>query len=181
MGPSVLPGNSGGNNWSPISVDRKRKLAFVGAMALPVRYQIEKEVDKSLRDLDAGGLRLGGNWKFESEKTTGTFSAIDLTTGKIKWQNKSPMPYVGGVLSTSTGIAFQGEVDGNFTAFDSDSGEVLWRYSAGAGVTAPPISFELDGEQFIAVAAAGSALWSTPLGGTVLVFGLPKKWEAPAK
>ena len=181
MGPSVLPGNSGGNNWSPISIDRKRKLAFVGAMALPVRYQIEKEVDQSLRDLDAGGIRLGGNWKFETEKTTGTFSAIDLTTGKIKWQNKSPMPYVGGVLSTSTGIAFQGEVDGNFTAFDSDSGEVLWRYNTGAGVTAPPISFELDGEQFIAVAAGGSALWSTPLGGNVLVFGLPKKWEAPAK
>ena len=107
--------------------------------------------------------------------------AIDLTTGKIKWQNKSPMPYVGGVLSTSTGIAFQGEADGNFTAFDSESGEVLWRYNAGAGVNAPPISFELDGEQFIAVAAAGSALWSTPLGGTVLVFGLPRKWEAPAK
>ena len=181
MGPSVMPGGSGGNNWSPISIDRKRKLAFVGAMALPVRYQIEKEVDEGLRDLDAGGIRLGGNWKFETEKASGFFSAIDLTTGKIKWQKKSPMPYIGGVLSTSTGIAFQGEVDGNLTAFDADSGAVLWQYNTGAGVTAPPIAFELDGEQFIAVAAGGSALWSTPLGGSVFVFGMPKKWEPAAK
>jgi len=177
MGPPVMPGGSGGNNWSPISIDRKRKLAFVGAMALPVRYQIEKEVDESLRDLDAGAIRLGGNWIFDSENASGTFSAIDLTTGKIKWQKKSPMPYIGGVLSTSSGIAFQGEVDGNFTAMDSDSGEVLWQYNTGAGVTAPPIAFELDGEQFIAVAAGGSALWSTPLGSSVFVFGLPKAWE----
>jgi glucose dehydrogenase len=176
-----MPGNSGGNNWSPISVDRKRKLAFVGAMALPVRYQIEKEVDEGLRDLAAGGIRLGGNWKFEMEGAAGFFSAIDLTTGKIKWQRKSPMPYIGGVLSTSTGIAFQGEPGGNLTALDAESGEVLWQFNTGAGVTAPPIAFELDGEEFIAVAAGGSALWSTPLGDSVFVFGLPKRWEPAAK
>ena len=97
------------------------------------------------------------------------------------WQNKSPLPFVGGVLSTSTGLVFQGESDGNLTAFDAETGKTLWQFNTGAGVNAPPIGFELDGEEFIAVAAGGTTLWASPHGDTVFVFGLPKKWEPSAK
>jgi glucose dehydrogenase len=57
----------------------------------------------------------------------------------------------------------------------------LWQFNAGAGVNAPPIAFTLDGEEFVAVAAGGSSAWGSPMGDTVLVFGLPKKWEPAAK
>jgi glucose dehydrogenase len=67
------------------------------------------------------------------------------------------------------------------TALDSESGEVLWQFNTGAGVNAPPIAFELDGEEFIAVAAGGSALWGSPKGDSVFVFGLPRKWQPTAK
>ena len=87
----------------------------------------------------------------------------------------------GGVLSTSTGLVFQGGLDGNLTAFDSETGKTLWQFNTGAGVTAPPIAFTLDGEDFIAVAAGGSSVWTFPKGDTVLVFGLPKRWEPKAK
>jgi glucose dehydrogenase len=78
-------------------------------------------------------------------------------------------------------LVFQGESDGNLTAFDSETGKVLWQFNTGAGVNAPPIAFELDGEEFIAVAAGGSDVWGSPRGDSVFVFGLPKKWEPGAK
>jgi glucose dehydrogenase len=53
-------------------------------------------------------------------------------------------------------------------------------YVTGAGVNAPPIAYELDGEEYIAVAAGGTTLWASPHGDTVFVFGLPKKWEPTA-
>jgi glucose dehydrogenase len=179
---TVTPGASGGNNWSPISVDPERKLGFVGAMHLPVEFTRGKDVNPSEhlgRMVEATDL--GGEWKYDMKRSKGYFSAIDLTTGKIKWQNESPLAFVGGVLSTSTGLVFQGESDGNFTAFDSETGKTLWQFNTGAGVNAPPIAFELDGEEFVAVAAGGTALWGSPKGDTVFVFGMPKKWEPAAK
>jgi glucose dehydrogenase len=179
---TITPGAAGGNNWSPISVDSERKLGFVGALHLAVEYTRGEDVDPGEHlGRSKEKLTLGGNWKYNMKSTEGYFSAIDLTTGKIKWQNKSPLPFIGGTLSTSTGLVFQGENDGHLTAFDSETGETLWRFNTGAGVNAPPIGFTLDGEEFIAVAAGGSSLWGSPKGGSVFVFGLPKKWEPTAK
>jgi PQQ-dependent dehydrogenase (methanol/ethanol family) len=175
---TVLPGASGGNNWSPISIDKQRRLGFVGAMSLPVEYTIGEE-DESAEILGRSSATrsLGGTWAFDMEKAAGFFSAVDLTTGKIKWQHKGPSPFVGGVMSTSTGLVFLGESDGHLTAFDSESGTVLWRFNTGAGVNAPPIAFTLDGEEFIAVAAGGSDIWGSPRGDTIFVFGLPRRWR----
>ena len=126
-------------------------------------------------------MRLGGMWKYQNDQAAVYLSAIDLTNGKIKWQRKTDKVLIGGLMSTSTGLVFQGEPDGHFSAFDADTGKVLWRYHTGAGVNAPPIAFVLDGEEFIAVAAGGSSVWQTPLGNAVFVFGLPKKWQPAAK
>jgi len=175
---SISPAAGGGNTWSPISVDSERKLGFVGALDLEVEYTLEKEVDESAHlGRSTKGMILGGDWVYDMTSVGGYFSAVDLTTGKIKWQNKSPLPFIGGVLSTSTGLVFQGESDGHLTAFDSETGETLWQFNTGAGVNAPPIAFTLDGEEFIAVAAGGTSLWGSPRGDAIFVFGLPKKWE----
>jgi glucose dehydrogenase len=151
-------------------------------MNLEVKFTLEKEVDESEHlGRPTKLLNLGGDWDYDMSTASGYFSAIDLTTGKIKWQNKSPLPFVGGVLSTSTGLVFQGESDGNLTAFDSETGKTLWQFNTGAGVNAPPIAFQLDGEEFIAVAAGGTSLWGSPKGDSVFVFGLPVEWEPSAK
>jgi PQQ-dependent dehydrogenase (methanol/ethanol family) len=178
---TVTPGAAGGNEWSPISVDSKRKLGFVGGLNLAVEYTRGKDVDISEHlGRSTKGLTLGGSWIYDMKSAMGYFSAIDLTTGKIKWQNKTPLPFIGGVMSTSTGLVFQGENDGHLTAFDSDTGDTLWRFNTGAGVNAPPIGFTLDGEEFVAVCAGGSSLWGSPKGGCVFVFGLPKVWSPAA-
>jgi len=179
---TVLPGASGGNNWSPISVDSDRKLGFVGALNLEVEYTIGED-DETAEHLGRTSetRRLGGTWSFDMDNISGYFSAVDLTTGKIKWQHKSPQAFIGGVLSTSSGLVFQGESDGHLTAFDSETGEVVWQFNTGAGVNAPPIAFRLDGEEFIAVAAGGTSLWGSPKGDAVFVFGLPKAWTPPSQ
>ena len=66
-----------------------------------------------------------------------------------------------------------GEGNGDFSAFDAATGKRLWKFNCGAGVNAPPISFAIDGKQYIAVAAGGSSIWGFRVGDAVMVFGLP--------
>jgi len=115
------------------------------------------------------------------EEQYGLLSAVDLKTGKIAWQKKVPQPMMGGTLSTAGGLTFTGEGNGNFNAFDSKTGNLLWQYNAGAGCNSAPMSFEWKGEQFIAVACGGNFQLNFPLGNSVVIFGLPKPYTAAAK
>jgi len=126
---------------------------------------------------DRGKLWLGSAFvAIPGEEQSGTFTAIDVNTGKIAWQNKLPDPLIGGALATAGGVVFTGgDGTGNFYAFDAKTGKELWRFQCGAGVNAAPISFEVDGEQFIAVAAGGNFQLRFPYGDSVFIFGLPKR------
>ena len=89
--------------------------------------------------------------------------------------NKLPNPMIGGALVTAGGLVFTGgDGTGNFYAFDAKTGKELWRFQCGAGVNAAPMSFELDGKQFIAVASGGNFQLGYRYGGAIFVFGLPK-------
>jgi glucose dehydrogenase len=99
-------------------------------------------------------------------------SAIDLSNGKIKWQQKIEQPLIGGVLATAGGLLFSGEGNGNFNAFDTDNGTLLWQAKSDAGVNAPPISYEIDGVQYVAVAAGGNSILGYKQGDNVLVYKL---------
>ena len=112
-----------------------------------------------------------------AESTYGTVSAIRPSTGKIAWQRRTGWLW-SGALATAGGLVFVGENDGWFRAYDARSGRPLWEFFCGAGVNAPPVSFELDGEQFIAVVAAGSR-YSEARGSALLVFGLGGGSAAP--
>ena len=114
------------------------------------------------------------SWPSRARSSTASSRAVDLKTGKIAWQNKVPQPMMGGALSTAGGLTFTGEGNGNFNAYDSKTGKLLWQFNAGAGCNAAPMSFEHEGEQFIAVACGGNFQLSYPLGDAVLIFGLPK-------
>ena len=164
----IAPGVGGGANWSPASVDEKHGVVFVAAMHMPTRYHTQ--------DLPASGEKPAITYyTFEPAKgpTWGTLSAIDLAArGKILWQIKTNEPLVGGVLATAGGLVFSGEGNGDFSAFDAKSGARLWQFNCGAGVNAPPISYEIDGRQYVAVAAGGSQIWGFRQGGAVIVFGL---------
>lgn len=168
-GTRMLPGANGGSEWSPISVNPKLGYAFVAALHQPMNYITHTA------PWEKGRLWLGSAFvAIPGEEQYGLFSAIDLKTGKIAWQNKVPQPMMGGSLSTAGGLSFTGEGNGNFDAFDSRTGKLLWQFNGGAGCNGTPMSFELDGEQFVAEACGGNFQLSYPLGDAILVFGLPK-------
>jgi glucose dehydrogenase len=100
------------------------------------------------------------------------FSAVDLSTGKIAWQNRVKDPMIGGALATAGGVVFTGTKDQRFVAFDAKSGRELWSYRAAAGVNAPPVSYAIDGQQYVAVAAGGNFQINAPRGDQVLAFAL---------
>ena len=169
-GTRMLPGANGGAEWSPIAIDPNLGYAYVAALHQPMHYKVHSA------PWEKGRLWLGSAFvAIPGEEQYGLFSAVNLKTGKIAWQNKVPQPMMGGSLSTAGGLTFTGEGNGNFNAYDSKSGKLLWQFNGGAGCNSAPMTFMHEGEQFIAVACGGNFQLSYPLGDAVLVFGLPKR------
>jgi len=173
QGTRMLPGANGGSEWSPIAVDPRLNYAFVAGLHQPMNYITHTA------PYEKGRLWLGSAFvAIPGEEQWGTYTAINLATGKVAWQQKVPQPMMGGGLATAGGLTFTGEGNGNFNAFDSRTGKLLWRFNGGAGCNSAPMSFSYKGEQFIAVACGGNFQLNYPLGNSVYVFGLPKPFVA---
>jgi PQQ-dependent dehydrogenase (methanol/ethanol family) len=169
-GTRMLPGANGGSEWSPISIDPTLGYAYVAALHQPMWYRT------NYAPWEKGRLWLGSAFvAIPTEEQYGLFSAVNLATGKIAWQKKVPQPMMGGALSTAGGLTFTGEGNGNFNAYDSKTGNLLWTFNAGAGCNSAPMSFKHKGEQMIGVACGGNYQLNYPLGSAVMFFGLPKK------
>ena len=167
-GTRVSPGVFGGVNWSPTSLDEARQQVYVAAMHMPVRYTLHET--PSIDGKPA--IRYTTSEPIDEPKW-GLLSSIDLKTGHILWQHKTAEPLIGGVLTTAGQVLFTGEGNGNFGAFDTTNGNLLWQYKAEAGVNAPPITYQIDGVQYVAVAAGGNQIWGYKQGDALLVFRLP--------
>jgi glucose dehydrogenase len=175
-GTRMLPGANGGSEWSPIAVDPKMGYAFVTGLHQPMNYITHNA------PWEKGRLWLGSAFvAIPGEEQWGTYTAINLADGKIVWQNKVPQPMMGGALATAGGLTFTGEGNGNFNAFDSKSGKLLWQFKGGAGCNSAPMSFSYKNEQFIAVACGGNFQLNYPLGDALFVFGMPKPFEAATR
>jgi alcohol dehydrogenase (cytochrome c) len=166
-GARMLPGANGGVEWSPIALDPSKSLAYAINLHQPMTYHVEST------PYPKGKLWLGGAFKvIPAEEQWGNVTAVDYDTGKIKWQVKTQQPMIGGILVTSGGLAFAGEGNGLFKAYDSETGAVLWKFQAGAGVNAPPSSYTIDGKQFVVVAAGGNTQLDYKRGNTLIAFSL---------
>lgn len=167
-GQVILPGVLGGINWSPTSVDAKKLVAYVPAIHWPVKYTkkvipatsakpaVEYTTLEPLMDVPRWGV----------------LSAIDLSTGKMKWQHKTAQPLVGGVLATAGNLVFMGEGNGRFNAYDAGNGQTLWSDQLDAGVNAPPVTWQIDGVQYVGVAAGGNQIFGYKAGDTFQVYRL---------
>ena len=103
------------------------------------------------------------------------FSAIDLNSGKVVWQQRVNDPMVGGALVTAGDVVFTGHGDGRFVAYAAKDGKELWQHQSTYGVNAPPVSYMINGVQYVAVAAGGNRLFGYKTGDEVLVFKLGKR------
>lgn len=165
-GTRMLPGANGGSEWSPPAVNPQLGYMYVLGLHQPMMYLVRPG------DLEKPALWLGGAFVGTGEPQYGLFSAVDLNTGKIVWQKKVADPMIGGALATGGGVVFTGTADKRFLAYDAKSGAQLWSHTASAGVNAPPISYGVDGQQFVAVAAGGNYQINSPRGDELLAFSL---------
>jgi alcohol dehydrogenase (cytochrome c) len=166
-GARMLPGANGGVEWSPLAIDPGLGLSYAINLHQPMTYHVEST------PYPAGKLWLGGAFKvIPSEEQWGNVTAVDYHTGKIRWKVKTEQPMIGGILATAGGLVFAGEGNGQFKAYDSETGSVLWNFQAGAGVNAPPASYTVDGDQYIVVAAGGNAQLGYKYGNNIIAFKL---------
>lgn len=167
-GVRMLPGANGGSEWSPTAVNPTLGYMYVLGLEQPMNYITHSA------PYEKGKLWLGSAFKaVPGEKQWGTFTAINLNTGKRAWQVKTDQPMIGGALATGGNLVFTGEGNGHFNAYDARTGKTLWSFTGGAGCNAPPVTYSVDGKQYIAVACGGNYQLGYPLGDAVLVFALP--------
>ncbi len=176
------PSFLGGKNQMPMAYSPQTGLFYVPANEWGMDIWNEPVAYKK------GAAYLGAGFTIKAlhDDYIGALRAVDPVTGKIVWENKNYAPLWGGVLSTGGGLVFYGTPEGFLKAVDAKSGKDLWQFQVGTGIVAPPITWEQDGEQYVAVAAGwGGAvpLWGGDVakrvnfleqGGSVWVFKLHK-------
>ena len=167
-GVRIAPGAAGGASWSPVAYTPETSMVYVAAVHMPTRYTVHADPG----DRDHPPLHYTTTTPTD-DPHWGTLSAIDTKTGKITWQKKVEHPLIGGVVVTKGGLIFVGEGSGRVDAFHATTGELLWQFQTEAGVNAPPIAYEVDGTEYIAVAAGGNPLFGYKPGDELLVFALP--------
>ena len=166
-GKRMLPGANGGVEWSPMTLDANLGLVYAINLHQPMTYHVEST------PYPGGKLWLGGAFKvIASEEQWGNVTAVDYNTGQIRWKAKTQQPMIGGILTTAGGLAFAGEGNGLFKAYDSATGNVLWQFQAGAGVNAPPSSYTVNGKQYIVVGAGGNVQLNYKRGNNIIAFTL---------
>lgn len=166
-GARMLPGANGGVEWSPMAYSASNRMSYALNLHQPMTYHVEESKYPN------GKLWLGGAFKNAvGEEQWGNVTAVNIDTGKIAWQTKTPQPMIGGALATAGNLVFAGEGNGWFNAYDAKTGKVLWRFQCGAGVNAPPVSYAINGKQYIAVAVGGNSQMDFKRGNSVFVFGL---------
>ena len=166
-GARMLPGANGGVEWSPLAVNTDLGLSYAINLHQPMTYHVESS------PYPEGKLWLGGAFKvIPDEEQWGNVTAVDYNTGKLRWKVKTEQPMIGGILATAGGLVFTGEGNGMFKGYDAETGAVLWKFQAGAGVNAPPASYTVDGDQYIVVAAGGNAQLGYKYGNNIIAFKL---------
>lgn len=176
------PSFLGGKNQMPMAYSPKTGLFYVPANEWGMEIWNEPVTYKK------GAAYLGAGFTIKplNDDYIGAMRAIDPKSGKIVWELKNSAPLWGGVMATAGDLVFYGVPEGHLKAVDAKSGKELWAFQTGSGVVAPPITWEENGEQFVAVVSGwGGAvpLWGGEVakkvnfleqGGSVWVFKLAK-------
>ena len=77
--------------------------------------------------------------------------AIDIANKKVLWDVPSPLPFFSGMLATKGGVVFTGDQRGRLLAYDSKTGKEVWKFQTGSAINASPMTYELDGKQYVAI------------------------------
>ena len=178
----ICPNLVGGKNWMPMSYNPKTGLVYIPTMNLCMDLEgIQEEYKR-------GQFYLGVNFDLDKPGPGGYLGGLkawDPVAQKEVWFIKDDLPFNGGTMTTTTGLVFAGDIRGTFRAHDAKTGKELWKFNTGSGISAAPISYTLDGKQYVAVTSGRTQsmpaffgkigekmVAASPEGGTLFVFTL---------
>jgi alcohol dehydrogenase (cytochrome c) len=150
----ICPGNMGGKNWPPTAYNPDLKLWYIPVIESCNRITVEESDPAKLKPRE---FWTGGG-PSQPVKITGSVTAIDVTSGKIAGKLETPFPNLGGILATPD-LVFTGQPSGEVTALDAKSLQKLWEFNTGGGVNAPPVTFSVDGKQYVAILVGLGGAW----------------------
>lgn len=170
----IWPSQAGGHNWAPMAFSRETGLVYIPTIEMPIKFMV---ADKEMKKLVPGAANIGVGADFADAKRDAAImkgmpaptqhtvlKAWDPKTGKVVWQSK-PMPYWGGgVLTTAGGLVFHGSTDGKLRVYGATDGALLKEIDTGLAIMAAPMTYRIDGQQYVAVLAGlGGAMTGFPL------------------
>ncbi len=155
----MLPGPLGAHNWQAMSVDPETGAVYMSTHDYAWWFKIDPSFQETGiykwrvgqfntgTDLETADLLEG----VTSPASEGYLTAFDPLTGEVRWQNAMEHHWNGGVVATAGGLVFQGEGMGHFYAYDKDNGERLWGFNTYTSIIAPPITYQIDDTQYVAI------------------------------
>ena len=197
----ILPGPSGAHNWPAMSFDEAKGVIYFDTHDLPFLYMMPEEYVQTgvykrrpgawNTAVEFGRLNQTIEERGDEPGEKAFLIAFDPLTGETLWSVPRVNGWNGGVLATAGGLVFQGTGSGFVAAHHADTGETLWQHNTYSAIVAPPVSYEIDGTQYVAIltGSGGSAthtygsasrLVVYKLGGTGVIPEPPKKdWTIP--
>ncbi|KPP97827.1 PQQ-dependent dehydrogenase, methanol/ethanol family [Marinobacter sp. HL-58] len=189
----IIPGPFGGHNWHSMSFNHQTGLAYFPSQHIPITM-VEDPSWESIESNEPGQPMSGVGWNtaFQlnvappSSKPFGRLTAWDPITQQEAWRYEHVSPWNGGTLTTAGDLVFQGTADARFMAFNAQTGDPLWESPMGTGVIAAPITYEVDGTQYVSIAAGWGGVFGKSqrasdlkTAGTVYTFVLNGDAEMP--
>ncbi|WP_454727624.1 MULTISPECIES: PQQ-dependent dehydrogenase, methanol/ethanol family [Cupriavidus] len=189
----AIPGPYGAHNWHPMSFNPQTGLVYLPAQHVPLNLMDDKNWTFNGGQPGQPHGNVGWNTaKFlnaeaPASKPFGRLIAWDPVRQKAVWTQEQVSPWNGGTLTTAGNLVFQGTADGRFIAYHAATGAKLWESPTGTGVIAAPVSYMVDGKQYVSVAVGwggvyGQAQRATERQGpgTVYTFAVGGKAPLPA-
>jgi PQQ-dependent dehydrogenase (methanol/ethanol family) len=144
----VCPNLFGGKNWEPMSYSPQTGLVYIPT------FNLCMDIVNRTQEFKPGTFYLASEFDL-AKAGPGDYMSELVAWDPIKqqkvWGSKEELPFMGGTLSTAGGLVFHGNVFGVFKALDARTGQGLWQFNTGSGITAGPVSYEVDGAQYVAV------------------------------
>lgn len=188
-GVHVAPGPAGSHNWHPMSFNPSTGLVYFPVYEHSTLHAVDDDWSYDPRSINiAGDFGYEGPETGEEMPMRGHLVAWDPVAQEEAWRVEHPQPLSGGTLSTASDLVFQGRADGRLRAYDARDGTVLWEFQHETGIAAAPMTYAVEGRQYVAVLAGWGGpevLLNNDLGegktgpGRLLVFALDGSAELP--
>lgn len=188
----AIPGPYGAHNWHSMSYNPNTGLVYIPAQGVPI--VIEDDKNWAHNSMESGGPHSGIGWNLgvlasavpPQSAPFGHLLAWDPVAQKAAWKVDHVGPWNGGTLTTAGNLVFQGTADGHFVAYNAENGTKLWEVATGTGVVAAPVTYEVDGVQYITIAAGWGGVYglsaqhaSSNTPGKIYTFAIDGQAEMP--